>query len=80
MTRQDILKELEEIFRDTFDNDDIVLNDNTNSADIEDWDSLRQATLLVAIENVFHIRLAISETRHLKNVGALIDLVAQKIQ
>ena len=80
MTRQEIFEKLEEIFRDIFDDDNLVVNDETNATDIEGWDSLRQVSLLVAAENVFHIRLAISDTRNLQNVGALVDIIEQKIQ
>ena len=51
MTAEQILKELEEIFRDNFDDDDIVLTRETTADDIEDWDSLEQINLLTAIGN-----------------------------
>ncbi len=38
----DILKKLEVIFRDIFDDEDIVLTNETTANDIEDWDSLAQ--------------------------------------
>ena len=35
----DILKKLEVIFRDVFDDEDIVLTNEITANDIEDWDS-----------------------------------------
>ena len=80
MTRQEVFKELQEIFRDTFDDDDIVLREETDATEIEDWDSLRQITILAAAESAFHIKLAISDTRNLKNVGALVDVILSKMK
>lgn len=75
MTREAILKELEVIFRDIFDNDDIVLTDATNSDDIEDWDSLEQINLLVAIEKKFNLKFKLDEVSNLANVGDMVSLI-----
>ena len=75
MTRADILKELEIIFRDIFDDEDIVLTDATNSDDIEDWDSLEQINLLVAIEKKFNLKFKLDEVSNLANVGDMVSLI-----
>ena len=41
----DILKKLEVIFRDVFDDEGILLTNETTANDIEDWDSLAQINL-----------------------------------
>ena len=46
----DILEKLEIIFRDVFDDENIILTNETTANDIEDWDSLAQINLLVAIK------------------------------
>ena len=51
----DILKKLEVIFRDVFDDENIILTNETTANDIEDWDSLAQINLLVAIKKEFKI-------------------------
>ena len=38
MEKQEIMERVQEIFRDVFDNEDIVISDETNSDCIEDWD------------------------------------------
>ena len=53
MTREEVMKTLNEIFCNVFDDDTIVLTDKTNANDIEDWDSLEQINLIVNIENEF---------------------------
>lgn len=75
MTREAIYEELTEIFRDIFDDDTIELCDETTADDIEDWDSLEQINLLVAIEKRFKIKFKLEEVSHLANVGDMVSLV-----
>lgn len=79
MTREDIFAQLTEIFRDIFDDEDIVLTDATTADDIEDWDSLEQINLLVAIEKKFNIKFQLADVSNLENVGAMVDLVSKLI-
>ncbi len=79
MTREEIYEELTEIFRDIFDDEDIVLSDETTADDIEDWDSLEQINLLVAIEKKFQIKFQLAQVSGLENVGAMVDLVQELI-
>lgn len=79
MTREDIFARLTDIFRNVFDDDEIVLTDSTTADDIKDWDSLEQINLLVAIEKRFNIKFQLADVSHLENVGAMVDLVAKLI-
>ena len=75
MNRTEIMAKLNEIFCDVFDDEDIVLTSETTSDDIEDWDSLEQINLLVAIEKQFNIKFQLADVADLENVGAMADLV-----
>ena len=79
MTREAILKELEVIFQDIFDDEDIVLTEATNSDDIEDWDSLEQINLLVAIEKKFSLKFKLDEVAKLADVGDMVSLIEKLI-
>ncbi|MBQ5782620.1 MAG: acyl carrier protein [Oscillospiraceae bacterium] len=79
MTREAIFEELTEIFRDIFDDEEIELTDETTADDIEDWDSLEQINLLVAIEKKFSIKFQLAEVSHLANVGDMVDLVQKLV-
>ena len=79
MNEQTILAEVQEIFRDNFDDDSLVITRATNAADIEDWDSLEQINLLTAIEKKFRIKFKLADVRGLKDVGDLIDLVLRMV-
>ncbi len=78
MTREYVMKTLNEIFCKNFDDDSIVLSDETNANDIEDWDSLEQINLVVAIENEFQMMFDINEISQLANVGEMADLILSK--
>ena len=79
MNPEEIKNNLTEIFRDVFDNNTIVLTRETTASDIEDWDSLAQISLLVAIENEFNIHLSLDEVKSLQNVGGMLDIIQTKI-
>lgn len=76
----DILTELQPIFQDIFDDEDLVVTNESNAENIEDWDSLSQIRLVVAIEKHFNIRFAFGELKALKNVGEMITVIENKIQ
>lgn len=78
MNREDVLKDLELVFRDVFDDDDLKIFDDMNAEDIEDWDSLAQINLIVAIENNFNIKIDIEEVVKFQNVGQMVDSIYKK--
>jgi acyl carrier protein len=79
MIRDEIFLGVQEIFRDIFDDDNLEIMNETNSDEIEDWDSLNHINLVSAIEKEFNIRFALGELMTLKDVGAMIDLMDEKI-
>ncbi|MEG0021193.1 MAG: acyl carrier protein [Oscillospiraceae bacterium] len=79
MTKQAIFDELTVIFRDIFDDEEIQLTEATTAQDIEDWDSLEQINLLVAIEKKFNIKFKLEDVSHLANVGDMASLVAKLV-
>ena len=79
MTKEEIFNGVQDIFRDIFDEDDLIIRDSTNSDEIEDWDSLNHINLVCAIEQEFKIKFALGELMTLKDVGAMIDLMLGKL-
>ena len=79
MTRDEIYVKLNEVFQDVFDDEDISVNDSTTADDIEDWDSLEHINLIVAVERAFGIKFTMGETTSMKNVGAMVDIIASRV-
>ena len=79
MNRDDYINKLQDIFRDIFDDYNLVVNESTSSDDIEDWDSLTQISLTTAIEKEFEVKFTIKEFMELKNVGEMVVLLTSKL-
>jgi acyl carrier protein len=77
-TKNEILKEVTNIFRDVLENDKIVLNENSTGDEIEEWDSLAHIQLVVAIEKHFKIRFTSLEIINFKNIGEMCEGISAK--
>ena len=79
MTREELLAAVTEILQDIFDDDTLEVTEATCSDDIEDWDSLEQINILVAIQNRFDIQFSLDDVSDLADVGDTIDLIEKKL-
>ena len=68
-----ILERLTNVFQDVFDDDSIILTENSTADDIEEWDSLNQIRIILACEKEFDIKLNARDINTLENVGAMLD-------
>ncbi|HBB59361.1 MAG TPA: acyl carrier protein [Lachnospiraceae bacterium] len=75
MSREEVFEEVRKIFRDNFDDEELVIVDETNSKDIEDWDSIEHINLVIAMEKRFGLKFDIREVGKLANVGEMVDLI-----
>ncbi len=69
---------LQGVFREVFENQELELKPETTAADVEDWDSLTNIQLFVAVEQEFGFRFNTGEMASLKNVGEMAALVAKR--
>ena len=74
----DTTSRLQDVFRDVFEDDELVIERTTTADDIEDWDSLRHVGLVVNIEAAFGIRFTSLEVANLADVGEMLDLIEKK--
>ena len=79
MNRTEILEKLNEVFHDVYDNNDIVVTEQTNANDIEEWDSLIHITLISAVEDEFDVSFDMKTVVSMKNVGDMIDAIEEQI-
>lgn len=78
MNKNEILNEVQDIFRDIFDEDELIVERSSNSDSIEEWDSLAHINLVTAVEKEFKVKFALGELTSLKDVGDMIDLIEAK--
>ena len=69
---------LTEIFRDLFGDDDLVLTPELNADAVPGWDSIKQISLIVAVEEAFDIKFTTAEVDSLDNVGDLEAAIKRK--
>lgn len=78
MNKKEIVKRLTEVFRDIFDDDSIVITEKTTANDIDDWDSIEHINLIGAVEEEFDMRFKMREVSGMKNVGEMINIIAER--
>lgn len=76
--RPSIFEQLIEVFRDVFDDDELVIDATTTAQDVEGWNSLAHIRLVVSIEKAFRLRFSAAEIGNLKNVGDMVELILLK--
>lgn len=79
VSREEVFERVTDIFRDVFDDDELVISDSTNSEDIEDWDSLEHIQLIIGMEKEFKVKFDIKTVNSLENVGQMVDLILSMI-
>lgn len=79
MTEQEILHQLQDIFTDVLDNEDIQLTDASSADDIEEWDSINHIQLIVAVEKHFKVKFNNAEIQRWKKVGDMIVSIKAKL-
>lgn len=78
MDKAKIEARLTEVFRDVFDDEDIVIGEETTADDIDGWDSLEHITLISAVEKAFKMRFTMKEVSSMKNVGEMMNIIAER--
>lgn len=79
MERNEIVNRAQKVFRDVFDLDDLVINEEMVADDVEEWDSLSHIQLVVALEKAFSLKFTSREIMSWEKVGDLIDCIEKKV-
>lgn len=79
MNKSSIVVKLNDICREVFEKDDLVISESTVAQDVDNWDSFNHVTLILRIEEEFKIKFALGELQTLKNVGTIINLIEKKL-
>ncbi len=79
MTRNEILEQVQSIFKDVLKNDDVVLTDDTTAQDVNGWDSLTHVEIISEMEKHFGLRFSLKEMLSWRNVGKMLDTLEKKL-
>ena len=79
MDRSSITERLTPIFRKTFNDESIVVNEGLTANDVANWDSLTHLLLIGEVENSFAVKFKLKELGRLDNVGSLVALIESKL-
>jgi acyl carrier protein len=78
MTSTNVKNRTQAIFRDIFNDPNLVIYDSMTAYDLDDWDSLNHVNLMSAIQKEFEIKFELSELERLNNVGDIIKFILKK--
>jgi acyl carrier protein len=78
MENGEILKEIQEIFKEVFENPSMIIMETTAPADIHEWDSLTHVLLLSKIEKKFGIKFSLDDMLIFENTGDICNSVKLK--
>ena len=78
ITFSEIILKVNDVFKDVFDDENLIIDRKTSSDNIEDWDSLNHIILVVEIEKKLSIRFNSGEISTFKNVGEMCDAILKK--
>jgi acyl carrier protein len=70
---------VQNVFREVFDRDDLVIYNEMQAKDVEGWDSLTHITLIMTIEDTFKIKFTTREVMGFQNVGEMLDCLRGKL-
>ena len=66
---------LQDVFRQIFDDDGLVVTPATSRRDLADWDSVAHVKIILSLEEEFAIRFTEDEVSSIQTVGELLDAV-----
>lgn len=74
-----IMKQINTIFIELFNDENILLTENSDTNEIEAWDSLNHIQVITAIEKHFKIRFELNDLLNFQNIGDLSRGVQSKL-
>lgn len=78
MSREEMLKKINDILKDIFDDETLVITYETTANDVPDWDSLNHINIISSIESEFGVDFSMEEVINFKNVGDIVGKILEK--
>ena len=78
MERQEIRSKIQEVLADIIDNEDLVLEESSSPATVEDWDSLAHFQMVMELQSEYGIKFGGAEIQAWTCVGDIINSIVSK--
>ncbi len=78
MDNDAILSMIQTIVQDVLDDDALLIDEQTQAADVEGWDSLAHINIVSQIESEFGHRFSLDELADFSTVGKIVEALQQK--
>jgi acyl carrier protein len=66
---------IQSIFREVFDDENLILRDDLSAKDVANWNSLNHINLILRVEEEFGLQFQAEEIAKLANVGEFLELL-----
>lgn len=68
-------EKLQDLMRELFDREDLIITETTSPDDIEEWDSFSHIHLCAALEKAFNIKLTTEQAIGIHTVGDILAMI-----
>ena len=75
MEKQEILRLINGVFQEVFEDKSLVITEMSEANDIDEWDSLTHIQLITAVEKAFSVRFKLDDILSFNNVGDMVVLL-----
>ena len=72
------LEKLQTVMRDVFDEESLIIDENSSPQTIASWDSFANIQLLAAVAEEFDIKFLTAEAMEVKSAGDILNLIRRK--
>ena len=79
MSINNVLDQLSPIFKEVFEDESLEIDENSNSDNVNGWDSLNHIYLVVAIEEAFNIKFTAEDIQSWHNVGEMAEYISNNV-
>lgn len=75
MEKQEIMNQMQSIFRKVFNNANIEIEEETTAEDVEEWTSLTYMQLITEQQKVFGVKYSLRDMLEFKSVGDMVNFI-----
>jgi len=62
-------EDLQEVFKQVFDDQDLIIKSELTANDVDKWDSLTHMLLITEVEKKFEVKFKLKDLNKMRNIG-----------